>query len=210
MRTIFLPEEFDPTGTYPDEQATRTFAFRLLAHAEIEGFLEERAKVLARTALTGWRNSRQSSTSLVALMAFSGLEHRPPPNTLFAPQPSKSKSWPREVELDERVTAAVTAFNYRLSQNHGIKEENLLGILLPIGLGTDDIDPMLLAELNSLGSDRGATAHGSVQHVTTFPDPKDELDRVQRILDRLEEVDIKLGALESEAALGDTEPEAGI
>ena len=53
----------------------------------------------------------------------------------------------------------------------------------------------------------GSAPH--VQHVTTVPDPKDELERVQRILERLEEVDIKLGTLESEVAGVDAEAEAG-
>ena len=209
LRKLFLPDEFDPTGSYSDEQTTRTFAFRLLAHAEIEGFLEDRAKELAKIALAGWRTSRRPSTTLVALMAFSGLDHRPPPPTLSPPQPSKAKSWPQEVDLDERVAAAVTAFNRRMSQNHGIKEENLLRILMPIGLGTDDIDQTLLAELNSLGSDRGATAHSSGQHVTTIPDPKNELERVRRILEGLEGVDTTLGELESEAAQADADGEVG-
>ncbi len=200
LRRMFLPEEFDPTGSYPEEQTTQTFAFRLLAHAEIEGFLEDRAKELSKTALAAWRNGKKPSTSLVSLVAFSGLEHRTPPGTLAAPQPSQSKTWPKEVELDERIVAAVTAFHRRLSQNHGIKEENLLGILLPIGLSTGDIDPTLLAELNSLGSDRGTTAHTSVQHVTIVPDPRDELKRVQRILEQLQAVDIKLETLESECS----------
>jgi hypothetical protein len=46
LRDIFLPKEFDPTGSYEDDQRTRTIAFRLLAHAEIESFLEDRAKAL--------------------------------------------------------------------------------------------------------------------------------------------------------------------
>jgi hypothetical protein len=63
LRTIFLPTPFDPTGIYPAEQATRTLGFRLLVHAEIESFLEERARDLARAALDAWEKRNQSIKS---------------------------------------------------------------------------------------------------------------------------------------------------
>ena len=36
-----LPEKFSPTGDYSDRQLDRARGFRLLAHAEIEAFLED-------------------------------------------------------------------------------------------------------------------------------------------------------------------------
>ena len=42
LKDEFLPE-ISPTGSYSESQLSRTAAYRVLAHAEIEYYLEERA-----------------------------------------------------------------------------------------------------------------------------------------------------------------------
>jgi hypothetical protein len=201
LRRVLLPAAFDPTGTYPSEQATKTIAFRVLAHGEIEYFLEARARDLSTQALAAWRANRTASTTLLAMIAFSRKHKGDPPATLEPPSLNQAKDWALAIELDSRVASAVTGFHHHLKSNNGIKEQNLIGILLPIGIKPGDIENELLAELNSFGSDRGASAHGSVAHVKTIPDPKGEYIRVKGILQRIGKLDTSFAALYEEVNL---------
>jgi hypothetical protein len=51
LRNHLLPTPFDPTGTYSDEAGTqiRALAFRVLAHAELETYFEERVVEIAKS-----------------------------------------------------------------------------------------------------------------------------------------------------------------
>ena len=57
-----------------------------------------------------------------------------------------------------------------MGKNHGIKEKNILGLLLPIRLSMSDINQTWLATIDSFGSDQGNTAHRSVRAYQP-PDP---------------------------------------
>lgn len=43
LRRHLLPAKFDPTGTYRDRVFTGVVAFRVLSHAAIEQYFEERS-----------------------------------------------------------------------------------------------------------------------------------------------------------------------
>ena len=78
-------------------------------------------------------------------------------------------------------------------ENHGIREKNLLRLLLPIGADFSAFDPILISELDSFGERRGTVAHSSaIFHVTSKPDPKDELEKVNNIVSLLRDVDREL------------------
>jgi hypothetical protein len=51
--------------------------------------------------------------------------------------------------------------------NHGIKEANLHSLVLPLGFGLADFDPVWVAEMNWLGRARGDVAHGKPTQNTT-------------------------------------------
>jgi hypothetical protein len=202
LRRVLLPAEFDPTGNYTSEQRLLTSAFRLLAHGEIEAFVEDRSKEVAQSAWANWSNSRHASRTAVALIAFSGVEMSKPPATLLPQQPSQQKTWPQRVEMGERLNAAVTSFLYGLRQNHGIKEENVLSLLLPVGFDTGKLDQAWLASVTSFGVQRGSVAHSSVLgRARNEFDPKQEFDTVLEIVTGLERIDDEL-----ESLLNDTVP----
>lgn len=206
LRRILLPDPFDPTGTYPSEQLTRTFGFRLLCHAEIESYLEERAEEIAKAALHAWVQTGSVSRVLVSLVCFSGLQSELPPGSLNPPQPSQRKTWPSKLELDERVREGVTAFVRDIRNNHGIKEENLLRLLVPIGTPVATLDPAFLADCNSFGAARGETAHLSASRVSTVPDPKTEYETVLRLVAGLRGVDAELSLLHAGIWVGGRTP----
>lgn len=178
----------------------RALSYRVLSHAEIEQYLEDRADEVARAADASWKDRRHVSETTLCLLAFSGQQLARVPSTL-KPPPNKQQDWSELVKPDKRLSHAITQFTrYARRENHGIKEENALALLLPIGLRADEIDELLLAEMNDFGTKRGSAAHASVAgHVTAGVNPFDEVAQVGRILEGLEIVDQKLDRLLAEA-----------
>ena len=103
----------------------------------------------------------------------------------------------RETDLSIRVKASRDAFNtYTKDRNQGIRERDILKLLLPVGIAAREIDSTWLATTNSFGSARGGTAHRSNQ-VDHPPDPMNELSIVTQILNGLSDIDERLLALRS-------------
>jgi hypothetical protein len=63
LREHLLPNPFDPTGNYVDEAAvrTRTLSFRVLAHAELETYFEDRVVEIAKASWRRWETNRKTS-----------------------------------------------------------------------------------------------------------------------------------------------------
>ena len=49
LKLYLLPKTFDPLGNYTQEELVKTLAFRVLAHAELESYIEDRAFELAKS-----------------------------------------------------------------------------------------------------------------------------------------------------------------
>ena len=197
LRRTLLPrarrgEAFDLTPRL----SVRALAFRVLSHAEIEHYIEERAAEIALAADTAWKDRRHVSETTLCLLAFSGLSLAKLPATLRPPR-ANQRDWSEFVKPDARLSASVTTYIRRVRQeNHGIKEENLLSLLLPIGFPSDELDELLIAELNDFGTKRGRAAHISVSnHVTAGVNPFDEDDQVRRIVLGLRAIDLKLDVM---------------
>lgn len=96
-----------------------------------------------------------------------------------------------------RVNVAASLYISSIkNENHGIREKNILSLLLPIGFPTDKIDPLMLAEFGTFGKLRGEVAHSSPKvHTVKKPDPKQELDTVNRIVGLLKDVDVELDTI---------------
>ena len=80
---------------------------------------------------------------------------------------------------------------YANDENHGIRERNILRLLLPIGINEYDIDTTWLSTTDSFSQDRGESAHRS-NRVANPLDPKTEHDRVGQILEGLMAIDHRL------------------
>lgn len=197
LRRHLLPAKFDPTGTYRDRVFTGVVAFRVLSHAAIEQYFEERSIEIAKNALKQCRSTGAVSLPALALLGFSGREHRLPPATIDPPDPSMKKSWPSMIEMKQRLNDCATAYVQRISkENHGIREKHILAMLVPIGVNPSNIDRLFLSEIDNFGSVRGDYAHTSpTVHIVKRPDPKDALDKIESLLNLIEPVDKELDAL---------------
>jgi hypothetical protein len=190
LRKALLPGKFDPTGTYRGAERThlRAVSFRILVHAEIESFIEERSHELFDAALKAWTNHRVPSRVLSALLAFSGHSMPTPPSRLGA---LGKKDYD---DIDEILFRAKRHWKEGVyKKNNGVKEANVLALLLPLGIDGGDFETTLLADLTSFGGSRGAVAHKSSVGVTIYADPKSEYDQANQLVTALASIDNLVG-----------------
>ena len=181
LRTNFLPVSFSPLGQYSSSEYDFARAYVVLAHAEIEAYVEDRARERARQAVGRWKNTGRTSAVISRLLEFHNISMRKP--------------WKRATKSEKEINAAVSSFFDTLKKNHGVKEQDLLTMLYPIGLRLRDMDNAWLATMDSFGLQRGTLAHQSIK--TQQPlDPETEYKRIRsEILSGLKKLDRKISRL---------------
>lgn len=133
------------------------------------------------------------------MIAFSGLLMEAPPETMVASQPTQRAKWDDKIKLVNKAVLAGNSFHNIIEQNHGIKEKNILSLLLPIGIDPDEIDAAWLSGMDSFGAERGLVAHGSqsVYRTQQLPDPESEYNKVILLLSGIRLIDEALNRLEN-------------
>jgi hypothetical protein len=190
LRKSLLPIRPDPTGVYSDAVYTRTRSYRVLAHAEFEYYFEERAKEICRWAVSDWPQSGRASRVVASLLSYYG-------EPIGSPARGARADWINEIKIGVKLGIASGRFHGDIRNNHGIREENILKMLLPIGVVIDDFDPAWLATIEAFGINRGSVAHqsASVHRLTNIPDPFTELQTVADILGGIQDLDALLNSL---------------
>jgi len=189
LKDEFLPE-ISPISSYSESQLSRTAAYRVLAHAEIESYLEERAWEVVQNAKTLWDTSGRTTRTLICLLGFSGLTMDKPSDTLSRNNVTQDNH-DKRLKISKKIVLSSNEFWKIIDNNHGVKEKNILSLLLPIGIDSDDLDPAWLATMNTFGEKRGLVAHTSATSYMTIqtPDPANELNTVNQITDELLRID---------------------
>lgn len=195
LRKHMLPEKFSPTGDYTDRQLDRARGYRLLAHAEIEAYLEDIAKETVTLAISEWKKSREPSVLLVAFMAAYHSSWNID-DTLRNDEITKISKSRRNVKdsVNEVIDLAQTQFIQKIQDNHGIKDKNFKTLMLPTGIDIDELDSTWLTNLDNFGEQRGQVAHNT-KKVTGLINPEDELKTVKSLLEGLEELDKKINTI---------------
>jgi hypothetical protein len=129
-------------GNYSSKEQDDLRAYLLLVHAEIECYFEEISEEKVKKAFIEWQSNRKKSNILLSLVTFSELVLN-------------------QNELESRVNKALAHYISKLKMNHGIKEKNILEILLPVGLEYQSLDTTWLNTMSSFGSQRGVVAHSA-------------------------------------------------
>lgn len=180
-------------GTYEDQSqvAICALSYRVMARAELESFLEERAIEIAKATIAAWNDQGKVSRTTMCLLGFSGQTFSKPPDTLEAPGANQLKGWNEKIEIGQRLTAAVSSYvGYIITENHGVREKNLMAILLPLGISADNLDPLFVADMDDFGRRRGEAAHtSSIGQVTPGIDPQSEFDAVVRLMSQISAID---------------------
>jgi hypothetical protein len=92
------------------------------------------------------------------------------------------------------VVAALSQYRILHDKNNGVKEENLLRLILPVGIRRDDLDALWITNLNEFGRKRGEVAHRAVGAQQQI-DPQTEWQVVKDLLIGLEKLDKLIVAL---------------
>ncbi|MBD2233937.1 HEPN domain-containing protein [Phormidium tenue] len=174
IETLYLPS-VRPSGNYTAKEQDDIRAYLLLVHAEIESYFEEISEKKAKEAFRKWKNTRVKSNVLLSLVSF----HE---NKISEP------------DIETRVNKALSSFIHGLRQNHGIKEANVLAMLLPVGFEYSEIDTTWLNTITSFATSRGEIAHTAAR-VQQPLDPSTLKATVQQILSEIKLIDEKLKKL---------------
>jgi hypothetical protein len=197
LRKHLLPQKFNPTGAYPARVITRTTAYRVLTHAEFEEYIETRVWELAFSSVKALETTGRVNRVVACLIAFSGKKLEYPPEMLAPPGGIPRSLWDEKLEFVEKAKSSLTTFKSIIDQNHGIREKNLLALLLPVGIEPGQLDVTWLSTVDSFGQQRGTVAHHSASsyRATLLPDPQTELNTVRKILTGLRDIDKRLNKL---------------
>ena len=161
---ILPPEKID--GNYTKIESDLIKSYLLLVHAEIEAYFEDKAKEKAQKALADWRLNRKKSNCLTAIMAFAGNELS-----------YKNEARPNYYNIEFRVNRAVSHYLDSLNKNNGVKQSDLINIMIPIGIEISEVDNTWLNVMDSFGAARGLIAHKSLR-VQNQLDRNTEKDRI--------------------------------
>lgn len=156
----------DPAGFAPD--LDRLAAFRLLAHAEVEEFLEAKA--------------RDGLTALGVAIAVPGLTLRALSN-VFPLAGALGRPfnivWPFDTtRFLAEVGDSIRGAEQSIVDNNGVKGGSFFLLSLMAGKWPDEVDQALGSSLTSYGKSRGDVAHKSVARVRTLQAPSAEAKAV--------------------------------
>ncbi|PKN79804.1 MAG: hypothetical protein CVU47_09995 [Chloroflexi bacterium HGW-Chloroflexi-9] len=181
----YLPLQFSETGEYAPELQDDFRAFRVLAHAEVEHCLETLSKQAAEQAVVQWRRDQVPTRVVVTLLlAYVPLQLYDLWDAQASPRigrPLVVSSSGATPTADAVVAAGLREHLKVINDNHGLQSQYVTRLFQPVGLRRRDFDESWLADLDSFGALRGSSAHTSAI-VAKSINPKDEMDRVQRVI----------------------------
>jgi HEPN superfamily RiboL-PSP-like protein len=183
----FIPKKPAPLGNYSERQLDLVRAYRLLAHAEIEAYIEDQARDVVMKTVQAFKNDGKPRMVVLTLISFHGGAGASA--TAIKKIYSGNTSF-----LHDKVDAARTAQMRLIAKNNGIKETDVLQLLMPLGFEKADVDATLLATMDSFGANRGKVAHSSSKAQQQI-DPFTEQKTVGDILNDLEQVGKKFSIL---------------
>lgn len=183
-----LMPEVKYDGHYTAKELDYIRAYRLLVHAEFEHYFEEITKKIVTSSLRNWLENGEVNQTLLSILAFVKVDFGSFPDSKDDKKGEKFNS------LEKRLRKATSNFMAIINENHGIKEKNIVQLLLPLGLSINDVDQIWLNTINSFGKNRGEVAHRSAK-VQQPINPSDELAVISRIKEGIRNIDLKLKGL---------------
>ncbi|MGY4832239.1 hypothetical protein [Burkholderia pyrrocinia] len=175
LKQKFIEDQLEKEKADPltfEADLDKLAAFRLLAHAEFEEYLENKAKEgieAIRAAFRGGAKSIKANLFVLVIAAALGKTLRFDPTY-----------WGEDVEQTIK-----DALDW-IADNNGIKETSFTKLSIFNGKMPDEVDNGLASSLNSYGKNRGDVAHRSVTRVRTLSAPSAEWKAVADLLTDLE------------------------
>ena len=193
LRSNLLPDEFDPMSSYSIKDIDMTKGYLLLAHSEVEYFIESICHKFIELQVTRYCQSDTPTNCTLALLLYSKLDWMVSTEAIAVPGIQSSNL---EDTVKTLLVKASKKFNEQVNGNHGVKAVNIRRLIAPTGLlaaiPEDEIE-----SFDTFGSDRGNVAHVSTKHITAGLDPLAVLNKLKtNILPTLKSIDEKMLKLE--------------
>lgn len=163
--------------------------YRVLCHAEIESYLEDRSLELLNLSRSNWFQHKKISASLLSLFAhYKFLDN---PVISGYEEIEERSNGRRYMSLNDKIGKICADFKEeKIKMNHGLKQKNLINLLVPLGIDVFNLDTAWLSTMDSFGSRRGETAHTSVstQQPIDLTTEKSDLEIIKHGLKELDEL----------------------
>jgi hypothetical protein len=179
LRQQVESEALDPLGFTPD--LDQIAAFKLLFHAEIEDYLELKAKKylteLESNVLSG--GDLEAGFSLRAnlnLYLLAGIFEIPIPTDCPFDR----------IKFTNCATLVFKTARGFITNNNGIKERSFMTLAIICGKMPDEMDISLFALLNQYGKERGNIAHQSTTRVRETSSPSSEQTTAHTLIAAIE------------------------
>lgn len=174
-------------GNYTSRQKVLIMSFIVLTHAKIEEYFESYGLEIINEASKKWKNKRTIPLSILSLVAYYGYRLPDIPTKIILHQNELSKNI---ISLEERIEKVVNYYNSDIRVlNHGIKETNLLRILLPLGVRVEDFDATWISTVETFSSLRGEAAHkGFVKNEFNHLDILENVKKIKEGIKSLDKV----------------------
>ena len=182
---IFLPKKLSPTGNYKYSTYERVRAFKVLSHTEFEVYFESLSYTIAKNAYQKWTTNNIITKPLLAMALYYSGSYSAVPE-------SKGGNHSSE-DLNKKIHMSFSDYSQKKARNNGIKEKDILQLLLPIGIEVDQIDNNLLIALNNYGSKRGEMVHSN--SATQYITPGDARFSTNELLGYIQNIDGLLALL---------------
>lgn len=187
-----LPAKFSPTGDYSERIRDRARGFRVLAHAEIEAYLEGVANEIIDNKIDAWKLGKANHVMISFLASYhAGWATDENDKPIFYPKNGVKK---QKTVLEAVDKASAQYKSEIIGKNNGVKIACLQELFIPLGVDFDAVDSTWLASIESFGKQRGETAH-QAKKTQKATDPKNELDTVTVVMDGLKDFDRALAGI---------------
>lgn len=174
LKRIYLDASLNSGVPPTADQHDFARSFTVLAHAEIEWYIEKVSTKFSEKILTAAKYGNVSASTF-ALLTFSSL----------APLTGGGEFKREKRLVSTRVGEAKASLKKISDENHGIREEHLASLFVPLGLTHKDIDATWLGDVDSFATFRGRYAHMSRTEPDANPssvNPSDIWDHCKRIV----------------------------
>jgi len=177
LASIFIAAKDDLDAT--NEDYLKAIAFRIMASAAIEEYVEERCKEIAIEGME--RLKKQLDTTTGRALVVWGVSRKIPGCIPIEPG-EVADHYDRYDEILKGYLAAV-------SSNHGMNGRDVRSLINPVGIRSHQIPEELVDRLQALAEKRDPAVHTSAAKAARRLGPSVERKQIDDIVSRLCELD---------------------
>lgn len=177
---IFVPHVDDLEATVEDQ--IRAVAFRILASAAMEEYVEERCKEVAQAGIARLKKGLPTTAGR-ALVVWAVSRNNPGCIPL------------READVSDHFAefdSSLTSYASMIRSNHGLNRKDALNLLNPVGLREHQLPDALVDSLQALAERRDSAVHTAARRAKHRTGISVERQEVFAVLNLLELLDSEL------------------